>query len=123
VKASGFAMIDPKDRDSLIAYLEDCANRSAGAHLPTDLAVLLVEAMNAMSDEQGQDISSAAESYVFCIDARGRDGVFKTNLGGSDDERIARKMFSEAVRQLPSRRITLSRGADVLEDSWCNKAA
>jgi hypothetical protein len=116
-------MIDPQDRENLIAYLEARSRKGEAANLPMDLALQLLNAMNAASYEQRSGGKMLVENFAFHIGEWDLDGTLKGRLGGSDDERIGRRMFVEAVRQLPGRRITLTNGADILQDSCCNKAA
>jgi hypothetical protein len=100
---------------ALIACLEAYVAEGDGAVLSRDT----FDRIKALAFERPQarksGILCAHETFDFRIDAWTKNGAFEDCLGGSDDEIIARAMFAEAVKQLASRNITLSRGPAVLE--------
>jgi hypothetical protein len=110
-------MIDRKEVEELIAYLEECALKGGGADLPGDLVELLLVALRAHSDARIFGIPQANEIYAFRIDVWLQNGEFEAYFGGSNDERAARAMFLEVVKCSPDRKVTLSAGPDVLKQS------
>jgi hypothetical protein len=110
-------MIDRKEREELIAYLEGCALKGGGFDLPGDLVEQLLGALRTQSEVRTWGISHANEIYAFRVDVWLQNGEFEAHFGGSNDERAARAMFLEAVKCSPDRKVTLSAGPDVLKQS------
>jgi hypothetical protein len=105
-----------KKTTDLIAYLERCADKGEGAQLGADLATLLSTALRTMLKD-GAAASPARRPQAFRIDVWGLDGPDESHLGESDDEGVARAIYASAAKQFAGRKITLARGAEILEES------
>jgi hypothetical protein len=110
-------MIDRKEREELIAYLEGCALKGGGGGLPGDLVEQLLGALRTQSEVRTSGAPPGNEIYAFRVDVWLQNGECEAHFGGSNDERAARAMFLEAVKCSPDRKVTLSAGRYVLKKS------
>ena len=108
-------MIDRKEREELIAYLEGCALKDGGGGLPGDLVEQLLGALRTQSEVCTSGVPPANEIYAFRVDVWPQNGECEAHFGGSNDERAARAMFLEAAKRSPNRKITLSAGPSILK--------
>jgi hypothetical protein len=108
-------MISPKERQELIAYLERCAREGKSADLPIALVGELLAVLGVPVPAPKSQVVTPDEALAFRVDAWSLDGSFEEHLGSSLNEDVARTLYAEAMKHSPDRKITLTRGADVLE--------
>jgi hypothetical protein len=108
-------MISRKERQELIAYLEKCAREGKSADLPITLVSELLAILGVPVPARKSQVVTPDEALAFRVDAWSLDGSFMEHLGSSLNEAAARKLYAEAMKHSPDRKITLTRGADILE--------